>query len=51
MTTNTLTIILVSLLTFLIGREVFCWYCKVNEIVAVLKRIEKELKPHRKSVS
>jgi len=32
------------LILFLFGREIFCWYFKINKTIAVLERIESEIK-------
>ncbi len=33
-----------GLIVFLLGRELFCWYNKQNEIVALLKDIKSVIK-------
>jgi hypothetical protein len=45
MNTNILLFILVGIVLFIIGREVFCWYFKINKVVALLERIEENTRP------
>ena len=39
-----LAIILISIFLFVLLREVFCWYFKINEKLSVSKKILAELK-------
>jgi hypothetical protein len=36
-------ILLITIIVFLIFREIFCWYWKVNSIVGILERIDRRL--------
>jgi hypothetical protein len=38
----------VTLLVFLIGREIVCWYFKINRALSVLEEIRDELKKANK---
>ena len=40
---NLMVVILVSLVIFLICREIVCWYFKMNEVVSLLKEIKAAL--------
>ena len=42
---------LVLLLVFLIGREILCWYLKINQSIALLTEIRDLLKADRSHVS
>ena len=39
-----LTIVVILLILFLIGRELICWYFKLNHLLFTLRRIEIQLK-------
>jgi hypothetical protein len=41
---NMLIFLAIVLVLFLIGRELVCWYWKINRIVGLLESIELELK-------
>jgi hypothetical protein len=34
-----------GIVAFIIGREIICWYFKINKIVALLERIEENTRP------
>ncbi len=36
-------VVVTSLVSMAVAREFFCWYWKVNEVIALLKRIEEKL--------
>lgn len=36
--------ILITLFLFLIGREIVCWYFKINQITSILEEIRDALK-------
>jgi hypothetical protein len=36
----------ITVLLFLVFREIVTWYWKINEIVTLLSKIEKHLDPH-----
>ena len=40
---NLIMIAVVALVIFIIAREFWCWYWKINEIISVLKSIDKKL--------
>ena len=42
---NILFVILVGVLFFIIGREIICWYFKINKIVSLLENIEENTRP------
>lgn len=37
--------VLVGIVLFVIGREIICWYFKVNKVIALLERIEENTRP------
>lgn len=37
--------ILASIVLIIVFREMFCWYFKINKIVALLERIEENTRP------
>lgn len=39
-----ITLTLVAIVVFLIGREIVCWYWKMNETISLLKEIRDLLK-------
>lgn len=41
---NLMVVILVSLVIFLVCREIVCWYFKMNEVVSLLKEIKDVLR-------
>ena len=45
MTINILFSVLIGIIVFIVGREIFCWYFKINKIVALLDRIEENTRP------
>ena len=40
---NLMMVVLISLVIFLICREIVCWYFKMNEVVNLLKEIKTAL--------
>jgi hypothetical protein len=41
---SSIVVLLVLILFFLIGRELVCWYFKINKITSLLEDIRDELK-------
>jgi hypothetical protein len=42
---NIFLIVAVGVLAIIIGREIFCWYFKINKLAELLKRIEENTRP------
>lgn len=40
-----ITFVVISLVLFLLGREIVCWYFKINKIVELLETLVKNTQP------